>query len=210
MSKKSRSKTQKSLTSGNFRFEELQPQLWHAFERLFDPNGACGGCWCMWWRVENRKNWKEFHGAKAKETFKKLTQSGKAHGMLVFIGDEPVGWCSFGPRVDFPCLTRVHAYERDDISDVWSVTCFFIDRKWRGKGLARRLLKASVEAMRNHGVRIVEGYPMTTTMDGRRLSSGMTWRGPLKIFEELGFRTVQSTNPFKPLVRLELGRKKPN
>jgi GNAT superfamily N-acetyltransferase len=197
------SKGENPVTVENFRFEELQPDLWPAFERLFDPNGACGGCWCMWWRVESQKNWKEFRGDKAKETFKSLIQKGKAHGMLAFSGDEPVGWCSFGPRIDFPCLARVRAYKRDDISDVWSVTCFFIDRKWRGKGLARGLLRASVEMMKKRGVKIVEGYPMTTTRDGRRLSAGMIWRGPLKIFEELGFKTVQSTNPFKPLVRLE-------
>jgi GNAT superfamily N-acetyltransferase len=192
------------VTVENFRFEELRPASWPAVERLFDPNGACGGCWCMWWRVESQKNWKEFRGAGAKEAFKNLIQKGKAHGMLAFAGNEPIGWGSFGPRIDFPCLARIRAYKRDDISDVWSVTCFFIDRKWRGKGLARGLLTASVEAMKKRGVKIVEGYPMITTRDGRRLSAGMTWRGPRKIFEELGFRIVQSTNPFKPLMRLEL------
>lgn len=131
-------------------------------------------------------------------------QKGKAHGMLALAGDETAGWCSFGPRTDFPCLARVRAYKRDDINAVWSVTCFFIDPKWRGKGLARGLLRASVEAMRKRGIKVVEGYPMTTTRDGRRLSAGMTWRGPIKIFEELHFKTVQSTNPFKPLMRLEL------
>jgi GNAT superfamily N-acetyltransferase len=161
----------------------------------------------MWWRVETQKNWKEFRGTKAKEALRNLIQKGKAHGMLAFAGDEPVGWCSFGPRTDFPCLARIRAYKRADISDVWSVNCFFIDRRWRGKGLACGLLRASVDAMRKRGVKLVEGYPMTTTRDGRRLSAGMTWRGPLKIFEALGFKTVQATNPWKPLVRLELGKK---
>lgn len=191
----------------NVHFEELRPDLWPAVKRLFGPNGACGGCWCMWWRVESRKNWKEFKGIKAKETFRNLIQKGKAHGMLAFAGEEPIGWCSFGPRTDFPCLARIRAYKRDDISDVWSVTCFFIDAKWRGKGLARELLRASLEAMKKRGVKKVEGYPVTTTKDGRRLNSGMTWRGPLKIFEGVGFRTVEASDPFKPLVRLELSIK---
>jgi len=188
----------------SIRFEELLPSLWPAVERLFGPNGACGGCWCMWWRAESRKVWNEIRGAGAKKTFKNLIHKGKAHGVLAFAEDEPVGWCSFGPRLDFPGLERVQAYKRNDTGDVWSITCFFIHRKWRGKGLSRDLLRAAVKAMQKRGIKIIETYPSTTTKDGRRLSSSLAWTGPLKIFEEAGFKTVQSSNPMKPLMRLEL------
>ena len=30
----------------------LTPQRWADLERLFGANGACGGCWCMWWRLK--------------------------------------------------------------------------------------------------------------------------------------------------------------
>lgn len=188
----------------NVRFEELRPDSWSDIERLFGPNGACGGCWCMWWRAERDKSWNEIKGAPAKGMFKNLIQESKAHGMLAFAENEPVGWCSFGPRKDFPGLEKVRAYNRNDATDVWSINCFFIHRKWRGKGLVRGLLRATVEAMQKSGVKIIEGYPVTTTKDGRRLSAFLAYTGPLKIFEELGFKTVQSTNPLKPLVRLEL------
>jgi len=189
----------------NIRFEELRPNLWPAVERLFGPNGACGGCWCMWWRVDGSKAWNQIKGAPAKKSLKSLIQKGKAHGVLAFTGDDPVGWCSFGPRLDFPRLERTRAYRRDDTGDdVWSITCFFIHRGWRGKGLSRGLLNAAVEAMRQRGVKIVEAYPVTTTQDGRRLGTSLAWTGPIKIFEELGFKTVQATNPLKPLVRLKL------
>ena len=29
----------------------LTPDLWPALEDLFGKNGACGGCWCMYWRI---------------------------------------------------------------------------------------------------------------------------------------------------------------
>jgi GNAT superfamily N-acetyltransferase len=192
----------------NTRFEELRPDLWSDVERLFGPNGACGGCWCMWWRKETPGPWKEFKGVKAKETFKNLVQMSKAHGMLAFAGEEPVGWCSFGPRRDFPSLEKVRAYKRDDTADVWSINCFFIHHKWRGKGLTRGLLRAAVETVKTRGVKVIEAYPVTTTKDGRRLGAMMAYTGPLKIFEELGFKTVQATNPLKPLVRLELKKMK--
>ncbi len=158
----------------------------------------------MCWRTESYKAWLSIKGAGAKKAFEELVQKGKAHGILAFARDEPVGWCSIGPRKDFPVLKNSKAYKRDDAEDVWSVTCFFIHRKWRRKGLSRGLLKATVEAMRKRGVKIVEAYPVTTTKDGRKVSSSMAWTGPLKIFEELGFETVQATNPLRPLVRLEL------
>jgi GNAT superfamily N-acetyltransferase len=162
----------------------------------------------MWWRAERDKPWNEIKGAPAKQMFKNLIQKGKAHGMLAFAENEPVGWCSFGPRLDFPRLGKVRAYERNDIDNVWSVNCFFIHRKWRGKGLVRGLLRATVEAMQKSGVKIIEAYPVTTTKDGRQLTGSLAWTGPIKIFEELGFKTVQSTNPLKPLVRLELKKMK--
>jgi len=158
----------------------------------------------MWWRVESRKVWNKTKGASAKEAFKNLVRSGKAHGVLAFFENEPVGWCSFGPRQDFPLLETVSAYKRDDIANVWSIVCFFIHRKWRRKGLSRGLLKAAVETIRKRGVKIVEAYPVTTTKDGRKLGASFAWTGPLKIFEELGFKIVQSSSPLKPLVRLQL------
>jgi len=68
----------------------------------------------------------------------------------------------------------------------------------------KRLEELAVEAIRKQGAKIVEAYPVTTTKDGRKLSQSFAWTGPMKIFEELGFKTVQSTSPLKPLVRLEL------
>ena len=29
----------------------LTPDLWPALEDLFAGKGACGGCWCMYWRI---------------------------------------------------------------------------------------------------------------------------------------------------------------
>jgi len=188
----------------SIRFEELRPDLWPAVEQLFGPNGACGGCWCMCWRTPTYKAWLNIRGAGAKRAFRNLIEEGKARGMLAFVGDEPMGWCSFGPRLDFPVLQSIEAYRRDDIGNVWSITCLFIHRKWRGKGLSRGLLKGSIEAMRRQGVRIIEGYPVITTKSGRRVSASMAWKGPLKIFDEQGFKVVQSIDALKPLVRLRL------
>jgi len=188
----------------DLRFGELRPDLWPAVERLFGPKGACDGCWCMCWRMESYKTWLKCKGARAREAFKDLVQSGKAHGVLAFAGDEPVGLCSFGPRSDFPVLRDSAAYKHKDLEGVWSITCFFIHRAWRGKGLSRGLLKAAVDVMQKRGVRVIEAYPATTTKNGGKLGASMAWTGPIRIFEEFGFKTVQTINPLKPLMMIEL------
>jgi GNAT superfamily N-acetyltransferase len=184
---------------------ELTPKDWPALEKLFGPNGACGGCWCMWWRVERGgKAWRDIRGSPAKRTFKRLVTKQQARGILAFWDERAVGWCAYGPRSDFPKIERARAFQRADNDGVWSVNCFYILRDFRGKGVARALLRASIDSCRRAGARVVEGYPVTTTQDGRRVASSFAYTGPLKIFEEQGFELIQRISPTRPLVRLQL------
>jgi hypothetical protein len=48
----------------------ITPDDWPAIERLFGANGACGGCWCMWWRVE--KGGRTWDGTKGEPARKAL------------------------------------------------------------------------------------------------------------------------------------------
>lgn len=159
----------------------------------------------MWWRVERGgKLWEKTKGAPAKRTFHKLVASGRARGVLAFVEGEPVGWCSLGPRAEFPRLERVRAYRRTDSKKVWCINCFFIPRQFRGKGVARALLRGALNVCKRNGAEIVEGYPVTTSRDGKQLAAAFSWTGPLKVFEEQGFEVVQATPPTKPLVRRRL------
>ena len=150
--------------------------------------------------------WEETKGKRAKEKMKALTLSGKALGILAFEDQEPVGWCSFGPRIDFPRIETVKAYRREDADMVWCVNCFFIRRGHRGQGVARHLLDPAIEAMRRRHVKLIEAYPVTADKKGKKLAPAFSWTGPIKIFEEQGFREIQRLAPTKPLVRLDLTR----
>ena len=44
------------------RFELLTPALWPALEQLFGEHGACGGCWCMFWRIEKGERYADICG----------------------------------------------------------------------------------------------------------------------------------------------------
>ncbi len=43
---------------------------------------------------------------------------------------------------------------------MWSVVCFFIDGRLRGRGIAMALRLAAVDYSKSNGVRVVEGYPV--------------------------------------------------
>jgi hypothetical protein len=82
----------------------LTRDLWPALEDLFGKNGACHGCWCMYWRIgaAYRKRPRE----KNKAVFREVVKRGPPPGLLAFDGDVAVGWCQLTPRADLPWLDR--------------------------------------------------------------------------------------------------------
>ncbi len=187
------------------RVRELTKEDWPLVEQLFGARGACGGCWCMHWRREKGgKAWEAVKGEPNRKAFRELVESGQAHGILASDSDLPVGWCSFGRRVDFPRLERTKAYQREDGNKVWSINCFYIAAGYRSKGLGQRMAEAAVKAIKKRKGRIVEAYPVTLTKDGNRLPPAFAYTGPESIFQQLGFREIQRLAATRPLYRLEI------
>ncbi|MCC6159046.1 MAG: GNAT family N-acetyltransferase [Deltaproteobacteria bacterium] len=192
------------MAESPFTFRELTPRDWPDIEALFGPRGACGGCWCMWWRVERGGKLREAtKGAPAKATFRELVESGRVRGILAFEGDVPVGWCSFGPRPSFPRLETVKAYRRDDGAAGWCVNCFFIAKDRRGRGVAGGLLDAAIAAARRAGAPWLEAYPVVSK-PGATVPAVFAFMGPETLFDTRGFREVQRLSPSRPVVRLAL------
>jgi len=191
------------VDANEIEYREITPRDWAVVERLFGEKGACGGCWCMWWRVERGgKLWEQTKGARAKRLMKGLISARRARAVIAFDGERPVGWCTFGPRGDFPRLETVKAYRPPDSESVWSIPCFFVLPTHRGRGVGRGLLAAAVAAAKRHGANVLEGYPVTKTEDGRELPAAFAWTGPLAMFEACGFHEASAVNPRRPVVRL--------
>lgn len=49
----------------------LSAEFWPAFEELFGANGACGGCWCMVWRVPS-KEWDARKGSRNRQSMRRM------------------------------------------------------------------------------------------------------------------------------------------
>src|SRR2546428_10623544 len=78
-------------------FEPLSPANWNQFEKLFGERGACGGCWCMSFRLK-RADFEEGKGQGNKDAMKKLVFENRTTGLLGFYEGEAIAWLSMSPR----------------------------------------------------------------------------------------------------------------
>jgi GNAT superfamily N-acetyltransferase len=180
--------------------KDLTPQLWPDLEKLFGDNGACGGCWCMYWRQKKGEPWDEVKGSTAKRRFSSLVKKGLAHGVIAYDDGEPVGWCSYDRRTDFERLERARTLACDDADAVWSIPCFFVKASHRGRGVAGALLEHAVSALEKRGAEIIEGYPVKPK-SGAKMPAAFAWTGTVRLFRAHGFEAVGSKDAGKQRMR---------
>jgi GNAT superfamily N-acetyltransferase len=176
----------------------LTPDRWNDVVLLFGPRGACGGCWCMWWRIP-RREFDERKGPGNRRAFRRIVASGEIPGLIAYSGKTPVGWCCVGPRERFPVLERSRVLRRVDDLPVWSIVCFFIARPWRRRGITRALIAAAVRRAFDEGAPAVEAYPV----DPRRgsMPDAFAWTGIASSFEGEGFVEAARRSPPRPVMR---------
>jgi GNAT superfamily N-acetyltransferase len=151
-------------------------------------------CSCMRWRMRSTEYQKSTKQIRA-EKLTKLVSAGTPVGILAYAGNEPIGWCSIAPRESYEALERYKALPRVDHASVWSVVCFFVDRRFRRRQVTRGLLKAGLDYARSQGARIIEGYPVEP---GSRL---YTYMGSPATFRNAGFQDVTPKGQQRKIVR---------
>ncbi|MBK7787320.1 MAG: GNAT family N-acetyltransferase [Saprospiraceae bacterium] len=180
-------------------FEPLSKDNWNKFVQLFGDKGACGNCWCMF----NRLKKSDFDEGKLdggnRMAMKNLVWENKPTGILGFYEDQAIAWCAFAPREDFVKLEKSRVHKRIDNNTVWSIPCFFIDKKFRRKGVSVEMLKGVINYAKINGVKIIEAYP--TIPPQKMLPDAFAWIGLYKSFESAGFKIVDITSKNRPMVR---------
>ncbi len=178
----------------------LQRDDWKLVARLFGTNGACGGCWCMWWRVERGgKTWEDAKGPKNRARLARAVRAGNVHAVLAMDGADPVGWCSFGPRESFPRLANSRVLRRESPPGTWCIVCFFLPARWRGAGLATRLLDAATERALELGALQVEGFPVPAMSNGEPVPAAFAWTGVPALFRKAGFHSLRRAPGLRPI-----------
>ena len=181
-------------------FRPLEREDWDSLEQLFGKRGASEGCRCMWWR-QTQAEFNKLHGEPNRLAFKALVESGAVPGLLAYQDAVPVGWCAIEPRESYPRLERSRTLARVDDQPVWSVTCFYISRQHRGRGLMRGLLTAAIDWAAKNGAHIIEAYPFAAPK-GARIT--VAYMGVVPVFLEAGFVEVARRSQRRPIMRRSL------
>jgi len=180
-------------------FEPLTKSNWQKFEQLFGARGACGNCWCMYYRLSKT----EFAEGKLydgnKDRMKELVWNDKPAGMLAFYEGRAIAWAALAPRQDFTKLARSRVHKPIDDKLVWSIPCFFVHKDFRGCGVSVEMLKAIIRYAKQKNIKILEAYPTIPTK--KLLPDSFAWIGLYSSFKKAGFEIADQTSRNRPMVR---------
>jgi hypothetical protein len=159
----------------------LDESTWDAFAALVEANnGVFGGCWCMGFHDDDRRN----DAGLNRERKLARVWAGTTHAALVFSGDDCVGWCQFGSPSELPRIKNRKEYEKrlTDLPD-WRIACNFVGKGHRRKGAASAGLAGALDLISGLGGGVVEGYPEPAGA----VAAGFLFNGALSTYEKLGF-----------------------
>ena len=186
-----------ALTETELYFRPVTADTLADLKRFSREHGKFRYCSCMRWRMTSSE-FKRSNKPKRIEALRDEVANGRPTGVLAYAGGIPVGWCSIAPREEFRGLERYRKLGRIDDAAVWSVTCFFVDRQYRRRGLTVDLLEAAVRYASANGARVVEGYPIEST------AASYTYMGLPETFVRAGFSDVTPSGRERRMFRIIL------
>lgn len=181
-----------------YKFKPLTPQTWNDFVTLFGERGACGGCWCMAWRSNNQEFQKN-KGDGNRKAMQRLVKKELPIGLLMYEGTTPIGWCAFAPREVYVRLASSRIFKPVDDQPVWSISCFFIHKGYRKKGLSEKLITQVIAVAKKAGTKILEAYP-SDPYDAN-VPAPFVWTGLTSAFKKAGFIEVARRSKTRPIMR---------
>jgi hypothetical protein len=164
----------------------LDPDTWDAFADLAARhNGVWGGCWCTYFHTMTAEKTRDADDNRALK--ERLVREGRAHAALVFDGAVAVAWCQYGVPAELPNIKHLKEYEATvDQRPDYRITCFFVDTRYRRKGMAGIALRGALDLIARAGGGVVEAYPQDT--EGKKVTASFLYSVTRTLFEDAGFR----------------------
>jgi ribosomal protein S18 acetylase RimI-like enzyme len=188
------------MTSEAARFttKELSPKTWPDFVKLFAQKCGWQHCWCVHFHCPHALPKSEWLPTRAQRALrnrrikKALVEKDQAHGILVYVDGKPAGWCQYGrseelPRIDTNRNYRACRHKQDELQ-LWRITCFVVDRKFRRRGVAGAALCAALDSIKKRGGGVVEAFPVSD-WEGKSFGN-MSTGGTVSMFKKEGFKQV--------------------
>jgi len=181
-------------------FKSLNEETWPNLQSLFGDKGACGGCWCMYWRLAY-KDYENGKGQRNQLKFFKLIQKGLPLGILAFKEDESIGWCSISPKRALVRLEKSRLFKTIEATPTWSITCLFINKNHRNMGLSVALIRAAAKYAFENGAVIIEAYPIIPKTT--RIPAAFAWVGFINSFSKAGFEKKAQPSENRLIMQIE-------
>jgi GNAT superfamily N-acetyltransferase len=165
------------------RSSPLDADTWDAFAELVERNnGIFGGCWCIGYHPECGQKGIDYRAVKEDRV-----RSGRAHAALVLDEDGAAqGWCQYGSPEELPGIKHKRVYDKDrPPRPDWRITCFYVDKRHRGQGIARVALEGALDEISRAGGGLVEAIPEVTA--GRDAPGRFLFSATVELFEQYGF-----------------------
>ena len=181
----------------------LDISRWKDFEALFGERGACGGCWCMSWRLK-KADFEKQKGNMNKESLKRLVEANEPTGLLAYLDGKAIGWCAVAPREVYIRLEKSRILKKIDDKPVWSISCFFIAKEYRRSGISEILINGAINYCMEKGAEIIEAYPEEPYSS--KVPDAFMWKGMPSAFQKAGFVVAERRSRTRPIMRYYLAK----
>ncbi|OZV11976.1 GNAT family N-acetyltransferase [Tissierella sp. P1] len=175
----------------NYEVKSLSPELAETFvEYLGNLDFAhaphWSTCFCRYYHTNcSFEQWQNRTGEKNRAEAIEQIKLGNMKGYLVFDGNKCIGWCNANDVREFKRL-------EDDIDHiikekkVGCIICFVIHPGYRGRGIARLVLKKAIEDFKAQGFDAVIALPIEI-----KEAPEKAYRGTFAMYKEQGFEEIE-------------------
>jgi GNAT superfamily N-acetyltransferase len=191
----------KTIDSNQYTIKPLNIDTWDAYEKLIvKHHGVWGGCWCLNFHDKPKDRIRSFENNRLLKKY--FVETNRAHAALVFHNNMCIGWCQYGSPNELTNIYHKKEVESKTELPDYRITCIFVDRDYRKKGISEFALKGALKLIKEAGGGIVESYPQDTK--GMSVTSSFLYNSTRQIFENTGFKYIDTKGKNHCIMRIKI------